>query len=73
MFRIGMFSVIFVTAYLFLYTILLQFKSTETIALGMLMFAPALVAWMVYAVLRFEKYTGRSLGEDEFGYQDKEI
>ena len=71
MLRSGMFAVVSVTIYLFIYCLLLHFESTARFAVSMLVLSPVLVCWMVYAVLKHEKYTGRELGEEEFGYQDK--
>jgi uncharacterized protein with PQ loop repeat len=73
MLRSGIFAVVLVTVYLFTYNLLLHFETTARVAISMLVFSPFLVCWMVYAVLKHEKYSGRDLGEDEFGYQDKPV
>jgi hypothetical protein len=59
------------TLYLLSYCILLHFENTKPIALVMLGFAPLLLVAMVYTVLKHGKYTGPGLGNDEFGYLDK--
>lgn len=71
MLRNDTFSVVFVTLYVFTYCVLLQFESTLSFAIGMLLFSPFLVFWMVYTILKYGKYNGKGLGNDEFGYQDK--
>lgn len=71
MLRNGIFSVYLVTFYLLVYIILLQFETTVSYAIIMLLFSPLLICWMVYSVLKDDKYNGTELGDDEFGYQDK--
>jgi hypothetical protein len=68
---IDILSVLAVTAYLVLYCMMLQFEETRTYALLMLAFSPLLIIGMVYVVLKYGKYDGPELGEEEFGYQDK--
>jgi hypothetical protein len=64
-------AVVFVTCYLVIYVTLLQFSATIYYALAMLALSPALVCAMVFIVLKYGKYNGRPLGNDEYGYQDK--
>jgi multidrug efflux pump subunit AcrB len=64
-------SVILVTVYLIIYCALLQYESTRKYAMIMFIFSPLLVVGMVYTVLKFGKYNGPPLGDNEFGYQDK--
>lgn len=71
MLRNDTFSVVFVTLYVFIYSVLLQFESTLSFAIGMLLISPFLIFWMVYTILKYGKYNGKGLGTDEFGYQDK--
>jgi len=71
MIRNDIFAVGFVTAYLFIYIALLQFDNTRLYGSAMLLFSPFLICWMVYTVLKYGKYEGPELGEEEFGYQDK--
>lgn len=65
------FVVLFVTAYLAVYTALTQFAPMFNIAFAMFLFGPVLILWLVYTVLRFGSYPGKDLGEEEFGYLDK--
>jgi hypothetical protein len=61
-----------VSIYLVLYCALLQFESTRALALTMLLFAPVVLIVMVYIVLKYGKFTGPELGDNEFGYADKD-
>jgi hypothetical protein len=65
-------AVYIVTIYLVAYFILLQIESAAVFAMLMLLFSPVLICWMVYVVLKHGKYSGPGLGDDEFGYQDKQ-
>lgn len=64
------FAVGLATAYLFIYLGFIQFGSIDY-AMAMLMFSPVIIIWMVLMVLKSDKYNGKALGEDEFGYQDR--
>jgi len=65
-------SVIVVTVYLAVYCVLLQFEVTMRFAVWMQALSPIAIIWMVVQVLTQGTYNGRELGEEEFGYQDKE-
>jgi hypothetical protein len=65
-------AVLTVTAYLIFYIALLQNENTRGYALLMLAFSPLLIIGMAYVVLKYGKYDGPELGNDEFGYQDKD-
>jgi hypothetical protein len=65
-------AVTLVSIYLLGYCILLQFGQTRIYAYLMLGFAPILLIWMVYVVLKKGKYNGPELGKNEFGYVDKQ-
>jgi hypothetical protein len=65
------FSIYLATLYLIAYIILLQFETTIDYAIVMSLFSPLLICWMVYSVLRYSKYNGPELGNEEFGYRDK--
>lgn len=65
-------SVIVVTAYLVLYCILLQFEATLGFAVWMFALSPVALIWMVLRILKHGTYNGPALGEEEFGYQDKD-
>ena len=67
------FAVAFVTAYLFLYLLLIQYEATFLVGTIMLLLSPVLIVWMVYTVLKYGKYHGPVLGDREFGYRDKEF
>jgi hypothetical protein len=71
MLRNDVFVAGFVTAYLIMYSVFLQFEETVVYGFNMLLFSPLLICWMVYTVLKRGKYEGPSLGDEEFGYQDK--
>jgi len=71
MLRKDIFSVGLVTFYLFIYCELMMLETTVKYAMTMLLFAPLLICWMVFTVLKYGKYNGSELGDDEFGYQDK--
>jgi hypothetical protein len=66
-----MLSVGLVTIYLVIYLTLLQFETTKAYGFVMLLFAPLLLCWMVYTILKYGRYDGPDLGNEEFGYQDK--
>ncbi|MEP6746211.1 MAG: hypothetical protein ABJB86_00720 [Bacteroidota bacterium] len=61
-----------VSCYLVIYCILLQFPSTFIYSFIMLMLAPFLLCWLIYTILKSGKYSGKELGDEEFGYQDTE-
>ncbi len=66
------FSTVFVTAYLVVYTILFQLNASFDVLAIMFLLSPFLVIWMVYTILKYGKYEGRELEEnEEWGYQDK--
>lgn len=71
MIRIDNLSVAIASLYALVYVILIQFEATFKIGFIMLMFAPFVLVGMVYAVLKYGRYDGRELGDDEYGYQDK--
>jgi hypothetical protein len=66
-----LFSVSLVTGYLFIYCVLSQIEAAFQYTLLMFLFSPVLVIWMVYTVLKHGVYNGPSLGNKEFGYQDR--
>ena len=64
--------VTFVTLYLLIYTVLFQAGASVDILLTMFLFSPFLVIWMVYVVLKYGKFNGRELKQDEeWGYSDR--
>jgi len=60
-----------VTVYMLVYIALLQEEGTRDYAFLMLLISPLLFACMVFTILKYGKFSGRELGNDEFGYQDK--
>jgi len=61
----------FVTFYLIVYCLLLQFEQTRDYAVLMFLFSPFLLGWMIYVMLKYGNHNGSELGNQEFGYQDK--
>lgn len=65
------FSVIASTAYLLIYCLLLGLEGLQWLALLMFMFSPFVLCWMIYSILKYDKYSGRELSEgEEYGYED---
>jgi uncharacterized membrane protein HdeD (DUF308 family) len=58
------------TIYILVYCILLAIPSLISYAWLMVFCFPLMIAWIAYTILRFEKYDGPSLDENEFGYQE---
>jgi hypothetical protein len=71
MFRNANFSTVAGSFYLAVYCVLLLFQNTREYALVMFLFSPPLIGWIVYTVLKYGKFKGNDLADDEFGYQDK--
>jgi hypothetical protein len=66
------FIVGFVSLYLVVYTVMFQAGGDINILMTMFILSPFLVIWMVYVVLKYGKYKGRELKEDEeWGYSDR--
>lgn len=65
------FVTIAVTLYLVIYTLLFQLGASFNLLGILFMLSPFLVIWMVYTVLRFGKFEGKELDEDEWGYCDR--
>ena len=64
-------AVCIATVYLLVYGVLLQFNNTREFGIWMFLFSPILMGWTAYTVLKYGKYNGPELGEEEFGYTDK--
>ncbi|MVT08299.1 hypothetical protein [Chitinophaga tropicalis] len=72
MLRNSKFSIIAVTTYLLVYCVLLQIERTQSVAVLMFVISPVPLIWMVYTILKYGKYNGRELAEnEEYGYQDR--
>jgi hypothetical protein len=72
MLRNANFSAGFVSLYLVAYCVMLQLEKTRDYAVIMFFLSPLIVCWMVYTVIKLGNYNGKSLANDEFGYQDKD-
>lgn len=58
--------------YAMVYVCFMQFPGTVNIAIGMFLFSPAIVIWMVFTILRHGKYKGNELARgQEYGYEDR--
>lgn len=71
MLRSGIFPITIATLYLVIYVFLLNNQKTIWHAYMMFFFSPVVIFGMVYMVLKYGKYDGPNLENDEFGYQDK--
>ncbi len=65
------FAAVFVTVYLIVYCVFALSPATQKYIAVMFLASPLLVIWMVFAVIKYGTYNGRSLDGDEFGYGDK--
>lgn len=66
------FATAFVTIYLVVYTVLHNIAVSFDVISTMFFLSPLLVIWMVYTILKYGKYEGRELEEnEEWGYADK--
>ena len=65
------FSALLTSIYLLVFSLLLVFQDSQRYAFILFAFSPLLVGWMVYSVLRSDKYDGQELGDREYGYHDK--
>jgi len=73
MLRKPSFVAIVVTAYLLVYYILFQAAVPDLIIMGMFTLSPVLVIWLVITILKYGKFNGPELKEnEEWGYQDKD-
>src|SRR5438034_2400869 len=73
MLRKPAFATIIVTAYLLLYYVLFHAGASENIIMGMFMASPVLVIWLAVTILKYGKFTGTDLPEnEEWGYQDRD-
>jgi hypothetical protein len=71
MLRNPAFATTFVTVYLIIYTVLFHTGAPEAVITAMFAASPFLVIWMAITIMRFGKYSGRELDDnEEWGYQD---
>ncbi len=64
-------AAIVTTLYMLIYCQLIWLEYSNA-AILMLLFAPFILGWMAYMIIRFGIYKGRDLGMDEYGYLDRE-
>ena len=63
-------SIVFSSAYLALFLIAINTGQSQFVW-PMFLLSPLVVAYMVYTVIRYGKYAGKELNEDEeWGYED---
>ncbi len=72
MLRNDLFLVYLMCGYLLLYCFLLAFQDSFNYAFAMLLLAPFPLCTMIYSMLRYGKPGKRELGNEEFGYADKQ-
>jgi hypothetical protein len=71
MLRNPAFVTTFVTVYLVIYTDLLHTGASANITTLLFALSPFFVVWMAITIMKYGKYTGPELGEnEEWGYQD---
>ena len=71
MLRNPAFATTFVTVYLVIYTVLFHTGASENTLTILFAISPLLVTWMAITILKYGKYSGEPLGdEEEWGYQD---
>jgi Ca2+/Na+ antiporter len=72
MLRNPVFAISAVSAYFLAYLLLIFFNSLFNVVILMFSLSPFLIVWMAYIIIRYGKYTGTELKEDEeWGYEDK--
>jgi hypothetical protein len=60
------------TTYLIVYTLLFETGASLLLLSTLFALSPVVLVWMVYSILRFAPYTGRTLqANEEYGYADK--
>lgn len=66
-------TVIVATLYLITYYFLYNYVQDYQYLLWMFMLAPFVLGWMAYTIIRYGKFDGKELKEnEEWGYSDKE-
>lgn len=64
-------AIIFVTAYLIIFSVAGRLGTPLHVMFLLFSLSPILVLWMVYSILKYGKYTGKILAEnEEWAYQD---
>jgi len=73
MFRKPSFAVAVVSAILIIYCALINFEISFPFIYFIFGVSPFLLIWVAYTIIRYGKYDGKELAEDEeWGYQDKD-
>jgi hypothetical protein len=63
---------LFATIYLLAYVVLLQYNLASDVTWIMLFLSPVLLVSLAYSIIRYGKYSGKELDENqEWGYQDR--
>lgn len=71
MLRNPAFATTFATVYMVLYTNFLLTGASELLVNILFALSPFVVVWMAITIMKFGKYNGPELGEnEEWGYQD---
>lgn len=71
MFKHPAFATVAATLYLLCYVIFLQMNFLPNVTAVLFSGSPALLLWLAYTVIRYGKYKGTDLKEDEeWGYGD---
>jgi hypothetical protein len=71
MLRNPVFATTFVTLYLVIYVVLFKTGASEDLITAMFAASPFLVIWMAITIMKYGKYNGPSLGDnEEWGYED---
>lgn len=66
-------STLLATIYLFAYVVMLQFNLLPDVTMIMFFLSPFLLLTLAYSILRYGKYDGPELKDDEhWGYQDRQ-
>jgi hypothetical protein len=72
MFRKPSFPVAVVSIILLIYCVLINFNVSLSLVYFIFSISPFLLIWVAYTIIRYGKYEGKELGEnEEWGYQDK--
>ncbi|WP_162915494.1 hypothetical protein [Paraflavitalea soli] len=65
-------AAVLATLYLLIYCFCLQMDALRIIGVGLYFFSPVVMIGLAMIVIKDGKYNGPELGEEEFGYQDRD-
>lgn len=66
------FAALFASIYLLIYVLFLQLDIFANLSAILFFCSPVVLIWLAYTVIRYGRYEGEELKEDEeWGYQDK--